>query len=164
MNKSVELLLTRMKDFPQEFLSENATSITDYSARESRFGYIVGQIMGRKNPSTHVLSQSTPNKYLEFLTDEDVELLYQGLVAICEENFYAQIVNELAESNWEKRREIDKKLWEAQLRTSTLTHPAQNAVSVSSLGAGGVAGQGAYGGAGNQASQGLLSSLFGSRV
>ena len=73
MNKSVELLLQRMKDHPEEFLAERSSTVTDYSARETRFGYIVGQIMARKYPTGHELINGKPVKHLEFLPDEEIE-------------------------------------------------------------------------------------------
>lgn len=112
MNKSVELLLQRMKDHPTEFLAERTTTISDYSARESRFGYIVGQILTRKYPNGHELINGKPVKPLEFLSDAEIEQLYKGLQGICEENFYANIVDELANNNWESQREQEK-LWQA---------------------------------------------------
>jgi len=112
MNKSVELLLQRMKDHPTEFLAERTTTISDYSARESRFGFIVGQIMARKYPSGHEIINGKPVKHLEFLSDEAIEQLYQGLLGICEENFYANIVDELANDTWSKQR-AQEELWQS---------------------------------------------------
>jgi len=154
MNKSVELLLQRMKDHPKEFLVERASAVTDYSARECRFGNIVSQILARKYPSGHDLINGKPVSHLEFFSDEEVEQLYRGLLDICEENFYSIIVDELANSTWEKRIELDKREMQARMGQH-MYHPAQNM----NVGQRGLVSGGAY--VTPSQGQGLLSSLFG---
>jgi len=133
MNKSVELLLQRMKDHPTEFLAERTTTISDYSGRESRFGYIVGQILARKYPTGHELINGKPVKPLEFLSDAEIEQLHQGLLGICEENFYANIVDELANDRWSKQR-AQEELWQshkASAHAALSARAAQNQLSLS---------------------------------
>lgn len=155
MNKSVELLLQRMKDHPTEFLAERSSTVTDYSARESRFGHIVGSIMARKYPTGHELINGKPVKYLEFLSDEAIEQLYQGLLGICEENFYANIVDELANNNWESQRETEK-LWQSHKAHAVLHAKATQAQL-------GLSAQNQIGASGQNggASQGLFKTIFG---
>jgi len=151
MNKSVELLLQRMKDHPTEFLAERTTTISDYSARESRFGYIVGQILTRKYPNGHEIINGKPAKPLEFLSDAEIEQLYQGLQGICEENFYANIVDELANDRWSKQR-AQEELWQSHKAHTMLNAKlAQSQLSLSAQNQIGAAGQ----------SQGLFKTIFG---
>ena len=148
MNKSVELLLQRMKDHPEEFLGERSTSVNSYSINDCRFGNITSQIVKRKFPDGAVTIGGQLIKYLEFLPDEEIDSLYEGLLGICEENFYSNIVDELANNNWEKDRALREQAnWYAQqpVRTQPLMNPAQNAISSNGTG-----------------SQGFLSNLFNS--
>ena len=147
MNKSVELLLQRMKDHPEEFLGERSTSVSSYSMVDCRFGNITGQIVKRKFPDGATTIGGQLIKHLEFLPDEEIDALYAGLLGICEENFYSNIVDELANNNWEKDRALrEQSNWYAQpVRTQPLMNPAQNAISSNGTG-----------------SQGFLSNLFNS--
>lgn len=148
MNKSVELLLQRMKDHPEEFLGERSTSVTSYSFNDCRFGYITSQVIKRKFPEGDTRVNGQLMQYLEFLPDEEIDALYQGLLGICEENFYSNIVDELANNNWEKDRALREQAnWYAQspVRTHPWMNSAQNSVSSNGTG-----------------SQGFLSNLFNS--
>lgn len=136
MNKSVELLLQRMKDHPEEFLGERATSVSGYSMNDCRFGLIVSQVIKRKFPDGATTINGLIIKHLEFLPDEEIDALYQGLLGICEENFYSNIVDELANNRWEKDRALREQAnWYAQpVRTQPLMNVAQNAISSNGTG------------------------------
>ena len=138
MNKSVELLLQRMKDHPEEFLGERSTSVS-YSFNECRFGNITAQIVKRKFPDGSTTISGQLIKHLEFLPDEEIDALYAGLLGICEENFYSNIVDELANNNWEKDKALREQAnWYAQqpVRTQPLMNPAQNVISSNGTGQG----------------------------
>jgi hypothetical protein len=134
MNKSVELLLQRMKDHPEEFITHRATSV-GYSMGECRFGNITNQIVKRKFPDGATTINGLLIKHLEFLPDEEIDALYQGLLSICEENFYTNIIDELANNNWEKQ---ERPLWAAPATMLQPVHkpndnPAQNNPQASGL-------------------------------
>lgn len=145
MNKSVELLLQRMKDHPEEFLSPRATSVSSYSMNDCRFGFIVSQIIKRKFPDGATTINGLIIKHLEFLPDEEIDALYAGLLGICEENFYSNIVDELANNNWDKDRALREQAnWYVQqpvtkynpAQTQPLMNPAQNSLRSNGTGQG----------------------------
>ena len=142
MHKVVDLLLERMKTHPEEFLPEDTTSLTEsYVLRGCRFSYVVTQIMQRKHPNeTHTVNGILVRP-LEFVSEDELEKLYQGLLNICADNFYARIVNDLANNDWSKER--DDALFFNMQRQSLQTQTQQSLL----LNA--------------QQRQGMLSSLFG---
>lgn len=129
-----------MKDHPEEFLGERSTSVAGYSFNECRFGYITAQIVKRKFPDGSTTIGGQLIKHLEFLPDEEVDALYAGLLGICEENFYSNIVDELANNDWENNRALREQAnWYAQqppVRTQPLMNSAQNAISSNGTGQG----------------------------
>lgn len=92
MNQGVQILLDRMDTNPEEF--------EDYSGK---WGDIIGAVHARKSiPAGH--SKDAP---LPFLTDPEVNALYEKLEDVRRENFTADVLRRLAEAP----QEIQGDLW-----------------------------------------------------
>lgn len=90
MNQGVQILLDRMDTNPEEF--------EDYSGK---WGDIIGAVHARKSiPDGH--SKDAP---LPFLTDPEVNALYEKLEDVRRENFTADVLRRLADAPREQLQE-----------------------------------------------------------
>jgi hypothetical protein len=96
MNQGVQILLDRMDTNPEEF--------EDYSGR---WGDIIGAVHARKSiPAGH--SKDAP---LPFLTDPEVNALYDKLEDVRRENFTADVLRRLADT---PREQIQEDLFDSR--------------------------------------------------
>jgi hypothetical protein len=104
MNQGVQILLDRMDTNPEEF--------EDYSGK---WGDIIGAVHARKSiPDGH--SKDAP---LPFLTDPEVNALYDKLEDVRRENFTSDVLRRLADAP----QEIQGDLWgKPSYSTSNLPH------------------------------------------
>jgi hypothetical protein len=104
MNEGVQILLDRMDTNPEEF--------EDYSGK---WGDIIGAVHARKSiPDGH--SKDAP---LPFLTDPEVNALYDKLEDVRRENFTSDVLRRLADAP----QEIQGDLWgKPSYSTSNLPH------------------------------------------
>jgi hypothetical protein len=104
MNQGVQILLDRMDTNPEEF--------EDYSGK---WGDIIGAVHARKSiPEAH--SKDAP---LPFLTDPEVNALYDKLEDVRRENFTSDVLRRLADAP----QEIQGDLWgKPSYSTSNLPH------------------------------------------
>jgi hypothetical protein len=105
MNQGVQILLDRMDTNPEEF--------DDYSGK---WGDIIGAVHARKSiPEGH--SKDSP---LPFLTDPEVNALYEKLEDVRRENFTADVLRRLANAPQEI---IQDELWNTSgYSTSNVPH------------------------------------------
>lgn len=103
MNQGVQILLDRMDTNPEEF--------DDYTGK---WGDIIGAVHARKSiPETH--SKDAP---LPFLTDPEVNALYDKLEDVRRENFTADILCRLADDSVKQQELWDKPIYS----TSNIPH------------------------------------------
>jgi hypothetical protein len=100
MNQGVQILLERMDTNPEEF--------EDYAGK---WGDIIGAILARKNSSDDH-SKDAP---LPFLSDAEVNALYDKLEDVRRENFTADVLRRLADDSVKQQE-----LWETSYTTSRL--------------------------------------------
>jgi hypothetical protein len=99
MNQGVQILLERMDTNPEEFEEGNLSKWAD----------IMSAVTARKNtPEAHL-----KNAPLPFLTDPEVNALYDKLEDVRRENFTADVLRRLAEDSQEQ-----PELWETSYTTS----------------------------------------------
>lgn len=110
MNQGVQILLDRMDTNPEEF--------EDYSGK---WGDIIGAVHARKSiPDGH--SKDAP---LPFLTDPEVNALYDKLEDVRRENFTSDVLRRLADA---PREQIQEDLFE-----NTVTYKAKPSPFTSNL-------------------------------
>jgi len=103
MNQGVQILLERMDTNPEEF--EEGSS--------SKWADIMNAVTARKNvPEAHA-----KNAPLPFLTDPEVNALYDKLEDVRRENFTADVLRRLADTPNEIAQQ---ELWETSYSTSRL--------------------------------------------
>jgi hypothetical protein len=103
MNQGVQILLDRMDTNPEEF--------EDYSGK---WGDIIGAVHARKSiPDGH--SKDAP---LPFLTDPEVNALYDKLEDVRRENFTADVLRRLADDSVKQQELWDKPIYS----TSNIPH------------------------------------------
>lgn len=103
MNQGVQILLDRMDTNPEEF--------DDYTGK---WGDIIGAVHARKSiPETH--SKDAP---LPFLTDPEVNALYDKLEDVRRENFTADVLRRLADDSVKQQELWDKPIYS----TSNIPH------------------------------------------
>ena len=103
MNQGVQILLDRMDTNPEEF--------DDYTGK---WGDIIGAVHARKSvPETH--SKDAP---LPFLTDPEVNALYEKLEDVRRENFTADVLRRLADDSVKQQELWDKPIYS----TSNIPH------------------------------------------
>jgi hypothetical protein len=100
MNQGVQILLERMDTNPEEF--------EDYAGK---WGDIIGAILARKNSS----DEHSKDAPLPFLTDAEVNALYDKLEDVRRENFTADVLRRLADDSVKQQE-----LWETIYTTSRL--------------------------------------------
>jgi hypothetical protein len=99
MNQGVQILLERMDTNPEEFEEGNLSKWAD----------IMNAVTARKNaPEAH--SKNAP---LPFLTDPEVNALYDKLEDVRRENFTSDVLRRLADDSQEQ-----PELWETSYTTS----------------------------------------------
>jgi hypothetical protein len=99
MNQGVQILLERMDTNPEEFEEGNLSKWAD----------IMSAVTARKNtPEAHL-----KNAPLPFLTDPEVNALYDKLEDVRRENFTADVLRRLADDSQEQ-----PELWETSYTTS----------------------------------------------
>jgi hypothetical protein len=104
MNQGVQILLDRMDTNPEEF--------DDYAGK---WGDIIGAVHARKSiPEEH--SKDAP---LPFLTDPEVNALYEKLEDVRRENFTSDVLRRLADT---PKEIAQQELWEKP-SYSTSNHP-----------------------------------------
>ena len=104
MNQGVQILLDRMDTNPEEF--------DDYSGK---WGDIIGAVHARKSiPEGH--SKDAP---LPFLTDPEVNALYDKLEDVRRENFTSDVLRRLADT---PKEIVQQELWETSYSTSNSPH------------------------------------------
>jgi len=104
MNQGVQILLDRMDTNPEEF--------DDYSGK---WGDIIGAVHARKSiPEGH--SKDAP---LPFLTDHEVNALYDKLEDVRRENFTSDVLRRLADT---PKEIVQQELWETSYSTSNSPH------------------------------------------
>ena len=86
MNEGVQILLDRMDTNPEEF--------DDYAGK---WGDIIGAVHARKNLPPNV--KLVDNHPLPFLTDPEVNALYEKLEDVRRENFTADVLRRLADDS-----------------------------------------------------------------
>ncbi len=102
MNQGVQILLDRMDTNPEEF--------EDYSGK---WGDIIGAVHARKSiPAGH--SKDAP---LPFLTDPEVNALYDKLEDVRRENFTADVLRRLADA---PREQIQEDLFDSRSYTTNV--------------------------------------------
>lgn len=93
MNKGVEILLERMKEFPEEFVDDNGEF-------GGRWNEIVSNVFHRKKVLKNLfVGTDIP---LPYLNDEEIDALTAGLVGIHRDRFTGDIIEELATGAWLK--------------------------------------------------------------
>lgn len=94
MNKGVEILLERMKEFPDEFVDDDGEF-------NGRWGSIVHNVFRRKKiiKDLFVSEGEIP---LPYLNEEEIDALTAGLVGIHRDRFTGDIIEELATGAWLK--------------------------------------------------------------
>jgi hypothetical protein len=103
MNQGVQILLDRMDTNPEEF--------DDYTGK---WGDIIGAVHARKSiPEGH--SKDAP---LPFLTDPEVNALYDKLEDVRRENFTSDVLRRLADDSVKQQE-----LWANVSAYSTSNHP-----------------------------------------
>ena len=103
MNQGVQILLDRMDTNPEEF--------DDYTGK---WGDIIGAVHARKSvPETH--SKDAP---LPFLTDPEVNALYEKLEDVRRESFTADVLRRLADDSVKQQELWDKPIYS----TSNIPH------------------------------------------
>jgi hypothetical protein len=113
MNQGVQILLDRMDTNPEEF--------EDYSGK---WGDIIGAVHARKSiPDGH--SKDSP---LPFLTDPEVNALYDKLEDVRRENFTADVLRRLADDSVKQQE-----LWANVSTYSTSNSPYVNASLTTTL-------------------------------
>ena len=100
MNQGVQILLERMDTNPEEF--------EDYAGK---WGDIIGAILARKNSS----DEHSKDAPLPFLSDAEVNALYDKLEDVRRENFTADVLRRLADDSVKQQE-----LWETSYTTSRL--------------------------------------------
>lgn len=104
MNQGVQILLDRMDTNPEEF--------DDYAGK---WGDIIGAVHARKSiPETH--SKDAP---LPFLTDPEVNALYEKLEDVRRENFTSDVLRRLANT---PKEIAQQELWDTSYSSSNLPH------------------------------------------
>jgi hypothetical protein len=105
MNQGVQILLDRMDTNPEEF--------EDYSGK---WGDIIGAVHARKSiPEAH--SKDAP---LPFLTDPEVNALYEKLEDVRRENFTSDVLRRLADT---PKEITQQELWDKPIySTSNIPH------------------------------------------
>jgi predicted AlkP superfamily pyrophosphatase or phosphodiesterase len=105
MNQGVQILLDRMDTNPEEF--------EDYSGK---WGDIIGAVHARKSiPDGH--SKDSP---LPFLTDPEVNALYDKLEDVRRENFTSDVLRRLADT---PKEITQQELWDKPIySTSNIPH------------------------------------------
>ena len=104
MNQGVQILLDRMDTNPEEF--------DDYTGK---WGDIIGAVHARKSiPETH--SKDAP---LPFLTDPEVNALYEKLEDVRRENFTSDVLRRLANT---PKEIAQQELWDTSYSSSNLPH------------------------------------------
>ena len=105
MNQGVQILLDRMDTNPEEF--------EDYSGK---WGDIIGAVHARKSiPEAH--SKDAP---LPFLTDPEVNALYEKLEDVRRENFTSDVLRRLADT---PKEITQQELWDKSIySTSNIPH------------------------------------------
>jgi len=105
MNQGVQILLDRMDTNPEEF--------EDYSGK---WGDIIGAVHARKSiPEAH--SKDAP---LPFLTDPEVNALYNRLEDVRRENFTSDVLRRLADT---PKEITQQELWDKPIySTSNIPH------------------------------------------
>lgn len=103
MNQGVQILLDRMDTNPEEF--------EDNYAGGGKWGDIISAVLARKNtPEAHL-----KNAPLPFLTDPEVNALYDKLEDVRRENFTADVLRRLADDSQAIKQQD---LWETSYSTS----------------------------------------------
>jgi hypothetical protein len=105
MNQGVQILLDRMDTNPEEF--------DDYTGK---WGDIIGAVHARKSiPEAH--SKDAP---LPFLTDPEVNALYEKLEDVRRENFTSDVLRRLADT---PKEITQQELWDKPIySTSNIPH------------------------------------------
>lgn len=105
MNQGVQILLERMDTNPEEF--EEGSS--------SKWADIMNAVTARKNvPEAHA-----KNAPLPFLTNHEVNALYDKLEDVRRENFTSDVLRRLADTPQEIAQQ---ELWETSYTTSNIPH------------------------------------------
>ena len=103
MNQGVQILLERMDTNPEEFEEGSLSKWAD----------IINAVTARKNvPEAHA-----KNAPLPFLTDPEVNALYDKLEDVRRENFTADVLRRLADT---PKEIAQQELWETSYSTSRL--------------------------------------------
>ena len=105
MNQGVQILLDRMDTNPEEF--------DDYTGK---WGDIIGAVHARKNLPPNV--ELVDNHPLPFLTDPEVNALYEKLEDVRRENFTADVLRRLADDSVKQQELWDKPIYS----TSNIPH------------------------------------------
>ena len=105
MNEGVQILLDRMDTNPEEF--------DDYAGK---WGDIIGAVHARKNLPPNV--KLVDNHPLPFLTDPEVNALYDKLEDVRRENFTSDVLRRLADT---PKEIAQQELWDTSYSSSN--HP-----------------------------------------
>jgi hypothetical protein len=106
MNEGVQILLDRMDTNPEEF--------DDYAGK---WGDIIGAVHARKNLPPNV--KLVDNHPLPFLTDPEVNALYDKLEDVRRENFTSDVLRRLANT---PKEIAQQELWDTSYSSSNLPH------------------------------------------
>ena len=106
MNEGVQILLDRMDTNPEEF--------DDYAGK---WGDIIGAVHARKNLPPNV--KLVDNHPLPFLTDPEVNALYDKLEDVRRENFTSDVLRRLADT---PKEIAQQELWDTSYSSSNLPH------------------------------------------
>ena len=106
MNEGVQILLDRMDTNPEEF--------DDYAGK---WGDIIGAVHSRKNLPPNV--KLVDNHPLPFLTDPEVNALYDKLEDVRRENFTSDVLRRLANT---PKEIAQQELWDTSYSSSNLPH------------------------------------------
>lgn len=106
MNEGVQILLDRMDTNPEEF--------DDYAGK---WGDIIGAVHARKNLPPNV--KLVDNHPLPFLTDPEVNALYDKLEDVRRENFTSDVLRRLADT---PKEIAQQELWDTSYSSSNIPH------------------------------------------
>ena len=104
MNEGVQILLDRMDTNPEEF--------DDYAGK---WGDIIGAVHARRDiPEAHKKDAPLP-----FLSDPEINALYEKLEDVRRENFTADVLRRLADA---PKEVIQPELWKTSYSSSNIPH------------------------------------------
>ena len=123
LNAGVEILIERMRSNPEEFIQEKGSIVDGDTVVSGRWNKIILAVLTKKK--VRVVKRQTDDVYwkeLSWLTDEEIDALYDAFMEMMRNRFTGDIMVKLAGET----QQVEE---ETELVTQSLTHMQKNRYS-----------------------------------